>query len=208
MPSDFPRHHRSTSPDRAEVLMVVLVTIASVVVCGWIAVWLLSDVGAAWLVAVAGLPSRCSQRASEPSSCDGSTACSLNRPHPARVVDSPPSAAPVETFAHGSLLLRHPVKGCDRGAVDGASALVGVNVVRPVGRSTLTPRARRRGRRAVPGARCFSVAFGTGSVVDAGPGCGLSEAPTSGVRSVTLDCRVVPECPPGSAPFAGAPSSA
>jgi hypothetical protein len=25
--------------------MVVLVTIASVVVCGWIAVWLLSDVG-------------------------------------------------------------------------------------------------------------------------------------------------------------------
>ena len=26
MPSDFPRHHRSTSPDRAEVLMVVLVT--------------------------------------------------------------------------------------------------------------------------------------------------------------------------------------
>src|SRR6266516_316217 len=31
-------------------------TIASVVVCGWIAVWLLSDVGAAWLGAVAGLP--------------------------------------------------------------------------------------------------------------------------------------------------------
>lgn len=58
MPSDFPRHHRSTSPDRAEVLMVVLVTIASVVVCGWIAVWLLSDVGAAWLGAVAGLPPR------------------------------------------------------------------------------------------------------------------------------------------------------
>ena len=48
MPSDFPRHHRATSPDRAGVLMVVLVTIASVVVCGWIAVWLLSDVGAAW----------------------------------------------------------------------------------------------------------------------------------------------------------------
>jgi hypothetical protein len=41
IPSDFPRHHRSTSPDRAEVPMVVLVTIASVVVCGWIAVWLL-----------------------------------------------------------------------------------------------------------------------------------------------------------------------
>jgi hypothetical protein len=55
MPSDFPRHHRSTSPDRAEVLMVALVTIASVVVCGWIAVWLLSDVGVAWLEAVARL---------------------------------------------------------------------------------------------------------------------------------------------------------
>jgi uncharacterized membrane protein YfcA len=56
MSSDFPRHHRSTSPDRAEVLMVALVTIASVVVCGWIAVWLLSHVGAPWLRAVAGLP--------------------------------------------------------------------------------------------------------------------------------------------------------
>src|SRR5439155_25644236 len=33
----------------------------------------------------------------------------------------------------------------------------------------------------------------------AGPGSGLSEEPTSGVRSVTLDCRVVPECPPGPA---------
>jgi hypothetical protein len=54
--SDFPHHHRSTSPDRAEVLMVALVTISSVVVYGWIAVWLLSDVGAAWLGAVAGLP--------------------------------------------------------------------------------------------------------------------------------------------------------
>jgi hypothetical protein len=68
MPSNFPRHHRSTSPDRAEVPMVVLVTIASGRRLGWIAVWLLSDVGAAWLGAVAGLPSRCSQRASEPSS--------------------------------------------------------------------------------------------------------------------------------------------
>ena len=55
MPLDFPRHHRSTSPDRAEVLMVALVTIASVVVGGWIAVWRLSDVGAAWLEAVAHL---------------------------------------------------------------------------------------------------------------------------------------------------------
>jgi hypothetical protein len=29
MSSDFPRHYRSTSPDRAEVLMVALVMIAS-----------------------------------------------------------------------------------------------------------------------------------------------------------------------------------
>jgi hypothetical protein len=38
MLSDTPRHHCSTSPDRAEMLMVVFVTIASVVVCGRIAV--------------------------------------------------------------------------------------------------------------------------------------------------------------------------
>jgi hypothetical protein len=31
----------------------------------------------------------------------------------------------------------------------------------------------------------------------AGPGSGLSEEPTSGVRSVTPDSSVVPECPPG-----------
>jgi hypothetical protein len=107
MPSDFPRHHRSTSPDRAEVLMVVLVTIASVVVCGWIAVWLLSDVGAAWLGVVAGLPV-----AMLPASIGtrhpavASTACSFKRPHPARVVGSPPSATPVETFAHAAMNAR------------------------------------------------------------------------------------------------------
>jgi hypothetical protein len=83
MPLDFPRHHRSTLPDRAEVLMAVLVTSASVVVCGWIAVWRLSDVGAAWLGAVAGLPV-----AILPASIGtvnpavASTACSLKRPHP------------------------------------------------------------------------------------------------------------------------------
>jgi hypothetical protein len=32
MSSDFPRCHRSTSPDRTQALMVVLVAIASVVV--------------------------------------------------------------------------------------------------------------------------------------------------------------------------------
>jgi hypothetical protein len=34
MSPDFPRHHRSTSPDRAEVLMAALVPIAPAVVCG------------------------------------------------------------------------------------------------------------------------------------------------------------------------------
>ena len=38
--------------------------------------------------------------------------------------------------------------------------------------------------------------------VVAGPGCGFSEEPMSGVRSVALECRVVPECPPGPARFA------
>lgn len=33
----------------------------------------------------------------------------------------------------------------------------------------------------------------------AGPGSGSSEEPMSGVRSVTLDCTVVPEGPPGLA---------
>ena len=33
----------------------------------------------------------------------------------------------------------------------------------------------------------------------AGPGCGLSEEPMSGVRSVTLESVVVPGCPPGPA---------
>ena len=35
--------------------------------------------------------------------------------------------------------------------------------------------------------------------LSAGPVCGLSGEPMSGVRSVTLDCTVVPECPPGPA---------
>ena len=37
-------------------MVVLLVTIAPAVVCGWFAVWLLSDVGAAWPGAGAGLP--------------------------------------------------------------------------------------------------------------------------------------------------------
>jgi hypothetical protein len=83
--------------------MVVLVTIASFVVCGWIAVWLLSDVGAAWLGAVAGLPvAMLSASIGTVILPAASTACSLKRPHPARVVDSPPSATPVETFAYAA----------------------------------------------------------------------------------------------------------
>ncbi len=80
-----------------------------------------------------------------------------------------------------------------------APALVGVNVVRPVARSTLTPLARRRGMAPVPGPAGFLAAIGGGSVECAGPGSGLSEEPVSGVRPVALDFRVVPECPPGPA---------
>src|ERR1039458_340325 len=80
-----------------------------------------------------------------------------------------------------------------------APALVGVNVVRPVGRSTLTPPARRRGVAPVPGLAGFLAGGGGGSVEGAGPGNGWSEEPMSGVRSVALDFRVVPECPPGPA---------
>jgi hypothetical protein len=67
--------------------MVVLVTIVSVVVCGWIEVWLLSDIGAAWLGAVTGRSARrdapSEHRNRHPAVA--STACSLKRPHPARV---------------------------------------------------------------------------------------------------------------------------
>jgi hypothetical protein len=52
-------------------------------------------------------------------------------PGPAHQTLPPPRPAP-HPMAHGP------------GAVEGVAALVGVNVVRPVGRSTLTPRARRR----------------------------------------------------------------
>jgi hypothetical protein len=90
----------------------------SVVVCGWLAVWLLSDAGTAWLGAVAGLPSRCFQQASEPHPAVASTACSLKRPRPARVVDSSPSATPVETFAHAASRAHrssHPVERTSTG---------------------------------------------------------------------------------------------
>ncbi len=52
----------------------------------------------------------------------------------------------------------------------GAPTLVGVNVVRPVGRCTLTPRARRRFGAAI---EATPEAAGAGrSVASAGPGCG------------------------------------
>jgi hypothetical protein len=46
--------------------------------------------------------------------------------------------------------------------------------------------------------RVLAVAGGS-SVRSAGPGSGLSEEPMTGVRSVALDFRDAPECPPGSA---------
>src|SRR5450755_1441973 len=86
-----------------------------------------------------------------------------------------------------------------REAFEGAPALVGVNVVRPVGRSTLTPPACRRGMAPVPGPAGFLAGTGGDSVEGAGPGSGWSEEPMSGVRPAALDFRVVPECPPGPA---------
>jgi hypothetical protein len=67
-----------------------------------------------------------------------------------------------------------------REAFDGAAALVGVNVVRPVGRSTLTPRARSRDLAALPGPWVFPAVAWLGSVEGAGPGSGLSEEPIRG----------------------------
>jgi tyrosyl-tRNA synthetase len=65
--------------------------------------------------------------------------------------------------------------GCQevvREACDGAAALVGVNVVRPVGRCTLTPLARRGVVAPVPGPAGFLSAAGGSSVGCAGPGSG------------------------------------
>ena len=86
-----------------------------------------------------------------------------------------------------------------RQAFEGAPALAGVNVVRPVGRSALTPPARRLGLAAVPRPGGSWRARAGGSVKGAGPGSGWSEEPVSGVRPAALDFRVVPGCPPGPA---------
>jgi len=63
-------------------------------------------------------------------------------------------------------------QGRDLGAFEGAPALVAVKVVRPVGRSTLTAPARRRGGCGAEAAWGFAVGWLRGSVVDAGPGSG------------------------------------
>src|SRR5512132_3714184 len=55
-------------------------------------------------------------------------------------------------------------RGVAWGACDGAAPLVGVNVVRPVGRCMLTPPARRRVGLAVPGPRVFREAARLGNV--------------------------------------------
>src|SRR5438067_1268296 len=93
------------------------------------------------------------------------------------------------------------MKGACQGGGPGdfecAPALVGVNVVRPAGRSTLTPRARRRGVAPAGAAGVVLVAGGGGSVLGAGPGSGWSEVPVPGGRPAALDNRVAPECPPG-----------
>jgi len=60
----------------------------------------------------------------------------------------------------------------------------------------LTPPARRHDVAAVPEPKVFRGGAWLGSVAGAGPGCGLSEVPMSGVRSVALESRAAPECPP------------
>lgn len=52
---------------------------------------------------------------------------------------------------------------------------------------------------AAAGAGGFALAVAGGRFAGAGPGSGLSEEPTTGVRSAALDVRVAPECPPGPA---------
>ena len=65
-------------------------------------------------------------------------------------------------------------QGHGPGAVEGAAALVGVNVVRPAGRSTLTPRARRLVEAAAGAMAVMALGGvgGGGSVWGAGPGSG------------------------------------
>jgi hypothetical protein len=74
--------------------------------------------------------------------------------------------------AHGSLLWRRLSRGRGLERRHGAPALVGVNVVRPVGRCTLTPRARRHFGAAIEATPDVDAAGERRSVAGAGPGCG------------------------------------
>ena len=73
--------------------------------------------------------------------------------------------------AHLAPFYEGTCQGHGPGAVEGAAALVGVNVVRPAGRSTPSPRARRRVA-AAAGAMGCGAERGGGSVRSAGPGSG------------------------------------
>jgi hypothetical protein len=81
------------------------------------------------------------------------------------------------------------------GGFECVPALGGVNVVRPVGRSTLTPRAGRRGGAPVRAAGRCGPHTGGGRVADTGPGSGWSEVPVTGGRPAALDNRSRPGVP-------------
>jgi hypothetical protein len=128
VPSGFPRHHRSASQDRAEALMVVLVTIAWVVVCGWIAVWLLSDVGATWLGAVAGLLVAMPSEDPNLHPAVASTACSLSDRTPTSSRFSA-LAHPVDMFAPAASSVRsRPMRICRISPGRANVARIGVSV--------------------------------------------------------------------------------
>jgi hypothetical protein len=83
-------------------------------------------------------------------------------------------AAPAPNALPGSCVIPAPLCCQERGfgVLECAPALVAVNVVRPVGRSTLTARARGREGRGTEAAWGFASALVPGSVDAAGPGSG------------------------------------
>src|SRR6058998_1825813 len=104
-----------------------------------------------------------------------------------------PRIARAHPPSHGSLLWRQMSRGLVREAFNGAPVLVGVNVVRPVGRSTLTPPARRRRGAAVPRNRMMwegHVGRVTSLLRVREVAYPKSRCP--GVRSVALDFVVAP----------------
>src|SRR3954452_10177460 len=85
-------------------------------------------------------------------------------------------------------------QGLVLGGAERAPALVAVKIVRPVGRSTLTAPARRRGGWGAEAAGGVRGRRGAGSVAAAGSGCGCSEEATTGVhRSAAVDSVAAPE---------------